>query len=454
MRTRREQVQAQRFVVRRIVSAMLSANPESLELPMRRMGLSILGGAMAAVLIAVGFFVVGFLFPGGATAWKHDGTIVIEQETGATYVYHAGALVPMLNFASARLYVDSDDPAVMTIHQKSLENTPRAHPAGIPDAPESVPDEKFLLTMPWQVCSAVSPEGENKLATRVILGAAPDPARDLTGQAVVLTTGGEYFLLWNDRLYRVPDQDRALPTIGMSTADAFEVTPLLLNAIEAGPPLQIAVAGAGGAARELGGEPRRNGDVFKVETRFYVLDGAGLHLVGELAAKLLGWVEGGPQLTVAEMTANQSMTAIEPERFPHTVPQLASVDRDQSFAVCGAHSGQSTANGTAFGAQVHSPVTGTLTAAVPPAVASTGATKTAEYVWQPGGTGVLARAIGAEGNTGGTVYLVTNGRKYALTPDAVTRLGYGGTEPQPVFESYLALVPSGPALMALGTPGS
>ncbi|GIG65098.1 type VII secretion protein EccB [Phytomonospora endophytica] len=449
MRTRREQVQAQRFVIRRIVSAMLSANPESLELPMRRMGLSILGGAMAAVLIAVGFFVVGFLFPGGATAWKENGTIVIEQETGATYVYNQGTLVPMLNFASARLFVESDAPKVMTIRQKSLENTPRGNPMGIVGAPESVPDKKFLLTMPWQVCSAVSPAAENRLATRVILGAATDPASDLAGRAVLLTTAGQYYLLWNDRLYQVPEQDRTLPAIGMSTADAVEVTPLLLNAIETGPVLSIPIADAGRPARELGGEPRVNGDVFKVETRFYVLDAAGLHLIGELAAKILGWTEGGPQLSAADVTANQSATPVEPERFPQTVPQLAPIDRDQSIAVCGAHSGQATANGTAFSAQVHSPVTGTLTEGVPPTVAGTDPTKTAEYVWQPGGTGVLARAIAADGNTGGTVYLVTNGVKYALTPDAVTRLGFGGSEPQPVFESYLALVPSGPALTAL-----
>ncbi|HEY1178046.1 MAG TPA: type VII secretion protein EccB, partial [Phytomonospora sp.] len=344
MRTRREQVQAQRFVIRRIVSAMLSANPESLELPMRRMGLSILGGAMAAVLIAVGFFVVGFLFPGGATAWKQDGTIVIEQETGAAYVYNRDTLVPMLNFASARLFVPSDDPVVMTIRQKSLEGTPRANPMGIAGAPESLPDKKFLLTLPWQVCSAVSPAAENRLATRVVLGADTDPAADLAGQAVLLTTADRYYLLWNDRLYLVPEQDRTLPAIGMSTADAVEVTPLLLNAIESGPNLAIPIAGLGQPARELGGEPRKNGDVFKVETRFYVLDGAGLHIIGELAAKILGWVEGGPQLSAADVTANENTAPVEPERFPQAVPQLAPIDRDQSIAVCGAHSGGTTAN--------------------------------------------------------------------------------------------------------------
>ncbi|HEY1175881.1 MAG TPA: type VII secretion protein EccB, partial [Phytomonospora sp.] len=156
----------------------------------------------------------------------------------------------------------------------------------------------------------------------------------------------------------------------------------------------------------------------------------------------------------ADVTANENTAPVEPERFPQAVPQLAPIDRDQSIAVCGAHSGGTTANGTAFSAQVHSPVTGTLAENVAPAVAGADATKTAEYVWQPGGTGVLARAIAADGNTGGTVYLITNGIKYALTPDAVTRLGYGGSVPQPVFESYLALVPSGPALTALGTAGA
>ena len=43
MQSRRDQLQAYRFVTRRIVSAMLSGEPETTERPMRRFGLAVFG---------------------------------------------------------------------------------------------------------------------------------------------------------------------------------------------------------------------------------------------------------------------------------------------------------------------------------------------------------------------------------------------------------------------------
>ncbi|MEV0650219.1 type VII secretion protein EccB [Phytomonospora sp. NPDC050363] len=453
MRTRREQVQAQRFVIRRIVSAMLSANPESLDLPMRRMGLSILGGVMAGVLLAVGFWVVGILFPGGATSWQKDGTIVLEEETGASYVYSQGRLYPTLNFASARLFAGQPKPPIVSVHRKSLEGTPRDNPVGIEGAPDAVPDPKSLVGLPWQVCSAVDPQDSTKLATRVVIGAALDAAADLSGQAVPLLASGSYFLLWNDRLHEVPEPDRNLPAMSMARTDAVEVTPLLLNAIERGPRLEMAVGGAGGEARTLGGEPRVIGEVFKVEERYYVLDAAGLHVIGRLAAELLGWDENsGPRLPPEEVTANLSTEGVEPPDFPQSVPVAVAVDRDD-IAVCGAYTGAVTPNGTAFSAQVHSPVSGTIDQPVPAPVPTDAVTKSAEYVWMDGGAAVLARSITASGNSGGPLYLIAGGRRFALAPEAVALLGYGETEPVAVFSSYLDLIPSGPALAPIGQAG-
>ena len=56
-------LQAYRFVTRRIVSALLSGEPETTERPMRRFGLAVFGSAMVAAIVFAGVGVVGFLFP-------------------------------------------------------------------------------------------------------------------------------------------------------------------------------------------------------------------------------------------------------------------------------------------------------------------------------------------------------------------------------------------------------
>ena len=55
MRTRRDQVQAYRFVTRRIVSALLSGDPETNELPMRRLGMAVFGSVIAAAVVLGAF---------------------------------------------------------------------------------------------------------------------------------------------------------------------------------------------------------------------------------------------------------------------------------------------------------------------------------------------------------------------------------------------------------------
>src|SRR5258705_2271081 len=108
MQTRRDQLQAHRFVARRIVSAMLSGEPETTDRPMRRFGLAVFGSAMLAAIIFAGVGVVGFIFPSGAKL--ADPSIVIERETGARYVFVNGLLHPVLNYASARLLLGAEAP--------------------------------------------------------------------------------------------------------------------------------------------------------------------------------------------------------------------------------------------------------------------------------------------------------------------------------------------------------
>lgn len=85
MRTRREQVQAYRFTTRRIVSAMLSGEPETTDLPMRRLGYAVFASVMVAAIVFAGVGIYGLLNPGGRR--PAENALIIERETGARYLY-------------------------------------------------------------------------------------------------------------------------------------------------------------------------------------------------------------------------------------------------------------------------------------------------------------------------------------------------------------------------------
>lgn len=123
MRTRRDQVQAYRFVTRRIVSALLSGDPETTNLPMRRLGMAVFGSVITAAVVLGGVGAYGQLT--GNTAPLNDQTLVIERETGATYVFMSGQLHPTLNYASARLILDKPDAEVRTMSQAALRDRSR-----------------------------------------------------------------------------------------------------------------------------------------------------------------------------------------------------------------------------------------------------------------------------------------------------------------------------------------
>src|SRR3954471_4693726 len=120
MRTRSEQVQAHRFVTRRIASALLSGEPGTTALPMRRLGLAIFGSVMLATIVFAVFGIYGQIRPGGGSLTENS--IVIERESGARFVYLQGRLYPVLNYASARLIMGSPTPTVATVSSSKLRD--------------------------------------------------------------------------------------------------------------------------------------------------------------------------------------------------------------------------------------------------------------------------------------------------------------------------------------------
>ncbi len=457
MPTRREQLQGYRFVTRRIVSAMLSGEPESTMLPMRRLGLAVFASAMVGVILFAAVGVYGLLWPGGRNSWRKTGTFIIERESGARYVYEKGELHPILNYASARLIVGSADP--QQVSANSLRGVPRGAAAGIYGAPDSVPDAASLVGLPWTVCS--SPKyatTTTELATELMVGRALPGGAGLGDKGLLVSQGstdGTAYLLWHDRRYRIPN-DAALTALGL-TGGRSVVGSAMLGAIPSGPDLAVpAIPGKGEPGRVINDESHQIGDVFQVGETYYLLLDGGLTSIGEVTAQLI--LDGAPATKVLGSAVSDDLDhdrSFEQPGMPDTLPQLMSLSGNQP-AVCAAYHGGGRADGS-------DPVRLRLYAQTPTqlrpdagaARSTTGPEDSgpvADRIVVPGGRGALVRQEPAPGVTAGTtVYLVTDqGRKYALMKsdkkDATVLLGYQSVRPVPVPPGLLDLVPTGPPL--------
>jgi type VII secretion protein EccB len=456
MQTRREQVRAYRFVTRRIVSALLSGEPETTDLPMRRLGLALLASAMLGAVVFAGVGVYGLLNPGGA---RPDGqNLVIERETGARYVYLDDVLYPVLNYTSARLILGAADPAVRTMSQNSLRGLRRGQPVGIAGAPDALPAPAALVGLPWTVCSTPRSADVAAPVTQVLVGSRPTAGNsDLADTALLVISDGDNptrYLLWRDRRLKVKDRS-ILTSLNLTSVTSLPVGQPLLNAITAGPDLApFALPDAGQPVdRPIGGAPAKVGQLYHVGDQHYVAITTGLARIGEVTATLL-LAAGAKDQEITARDAGSVLvdTRVEPEGFPATVPKLRSVDADNT-AVCASYRGDGDGNHREV-------VVGLSDAATVATVASvqdgggqvSNGVRSADRVSLAGGHGALVQAVPAPGAsaTGTPLYLVTDqGIRYPIpnkSPDVQAALGYGGVTPVRVPAALVALIPLGPAL--------
>lgn len=439
MRTRKELVEAYLFVTRRIISSMMSTNPDALELPMRRSRYSVLGGILLSLLIFAGFWVVGMFIPAGSDSWKTEGAIVLDTDTGTTYVYMQGSLYPVKNMASAKLI--AAEPTVSEVESIDLKGTPRGWEVGIADAPGAIPDPKMLVGMPWQVCSSPGAYDNTERVSHVVISASPAKAA-IGKRALIVDTGDDKYLLWNDMKLAV-DSDAALIALGMDPKAAIPVSPVFVSAVDTGPDLAAPKLDKDGkSAGKINGDKADYGDFFTVGGQEYVLTTDGFAPVGEVTAALLTDGEPTDATKIPASVVDDTGTAeVEARGFPQSVPKLD--DAEAEAVVCAVAK-----NDEDVTLAVH---TDPPTAITDPKVYNPfnefDEADTADHFWLPGGKGAVVREVGAPGADDGTVYLLTDqGAKYALTSEAVQKLGFKDVKPTPVPASLVALVPTGPAL--------
>ncbi|MFD6563289.1 type VII secretion protein EccB [Micromonospora profundi] len=457
MRTRRDQVQAYRFVTRRIVSALLSGDPETTNLPMRRLGMAVFGSAIAAAVVLGGVGAYGQLT--GNTAPLDENTLVIERETGATYVFVEGKLHPTLNYTSARLILNEPNPQVRTMSQTSLRDRPRGRTVGIVGAPDALPGRKSLTGLPWSVCDVPDPVDPRRSTTRVVIDRALPGGAPVGDRAVLVTVDGQRHLLTGNSRLEVLGGDQSVAALRMSGTPPLPVGQQLLNALPAGPPLRkLSLPGLGDrSGLSVGGRPATIGQVFQAAGQHYVLAREGLVSISEITALLM--ISGGGQITdITPDQAGRLLTEqrLEPDGMPRTLPSLYPARAGQTL-LCATYRAGNAGGPPTTTLEVFDRAPAELSATEPNSVpvrqSNRDAVRTAESVLLPGGKGVLAQAAPGAGTSGSgaagsTVYLISpQGVRYPLgSAEALGALGYEGVTPLAVPGSLLALIPTGPTL--------
>ncbi|GGZ00845.1 type VII secretion protein EccB [Streptomyces poonensis] len=469
MQSKRDQVQAHMFVMGRLTSGMLRADPDAPESPQGRTNRGIVIGIVVAVLLSAGAFVLGLLRPGTTDSWREAGTLVVDEETGTSYLYLNGRLRPVRNYASARLLAGADMKTV-TVGTASLKGTPHGTPVGITGAPESLPAAGDLDTGPWQVCTDPASGG-------VVLAVGPHASDEsasgegLGGEEALLVTGPDKadYLIWRGSRLRLDDAAGAAESLGYGDATRVRVSAAFLNALPAGPDLTPPeVPGIGGEGPSLSGRQTRIGEVFTAtvpgsESRYYLLRREGLVPVTATEAALaLGSPEtrrkvyGDASATAAELGAEALATALALEhangsadsaaagRLPASPPRMSALGTGQVACVQVEAGERDTrisvalVDREALGPTAQAPVEGLVPACV----------AVDRITVRPGG-GALVHALGADGrNVGGTVYLVTDtGMKYRVSgADALEALGYTEDQARRLPATLLSMLPTGPDL--------
>ncbi|MFD8818715.1 type VII secretion protein EccB [Streptomyces sp. NPDC059627] len=472
MQTRREQVQAHRFVVSRLTTGLMRTDPDALESPNRRTNRGMaLGGGLGA-LVAVGFLVFGLISPGGSTAWQDGRTLVVESGTGNRYLYD-GSLRPVRNYASARLIVGTGL-STRTVPAASLADTPRGSAVGIPGAPDTLPAADRLDTGRWEVCASTrtTGSGAHTPSTTLVVDGATTGAGLAAGQAL-LVAGPDHtdYLVWGGNRYRLASGTATAEALGYGATDPRQVSGPVLDALPAGADLAPpAVAGQGTAGPALDGRGTRIGQVFVVRTpgsteRYYLLLRTGLvPLTATQAALSLSGpgvrekAYGGAAPVAVAITADalggvlvqgDSDVGTAGRALPATPPALLPVGQTQAACVRLRAAGGATATGSGTGVGVGVAV---IDAGALPAHAKTPAGTAClpvDSVAVPPDGGSLVRALGAGGaQVGDTTYLVTEtGTKYLVPSAAAAQdLGYDLSDARGLPAALLAMLPTGPDL--------
>jgi type VII secretion protein EccB len=469
VQSRRDQLQAHSYLTGRLASALVRAEPDAPETPLRRTASGWFIGVVISMLVVVGFAIFGLIFPGGNKGWAGGGQLVVEKETGNRYIYVDGRLYPVLNYASAALLLQGLPP-VASVSRKSLAGVPHGQPVGIVGAPDALPAPAALIPSGWLVCTTIQADQTGTpvpIVTLQIGGvASAEPLKQDRAVLVVAPDGTEY-LAWNGLRLKF-SAAWVGSALNLRGVPAVRVGYAWLNTLAAGPDLLAPpVPDRGQPGPVIGGVALRVGQVVLVQT---VGAGDSYYLVGPTSLTPLTQTQaaltlGDPSVSQAypgqavapiglspgqiaayvdtSVGANVADGALDAAAtMPAVPPKAAAPGSEQALCSVTGNPPSTSRPSLVFAA----PPTASAAPAVGPSIARDA--RVANRIIVAPGAGALVRPLLGAGLTGAAIYLITDlGVKYPIPgDDAAAMLGYDASTATVVPSSLLALLPTGPAL--------
>ncbi|GLZ30492.1 type VII secretion protein EccB [Lentzea sp. NBRC 105346] len=394
--TTKSQVQAYRFVLRRMQSALVRRDAVMLHDPMRNHSRATAVGVLLGIVGLLGFLVFGFFKP--QPRLDSDTQIAISKETGQVYVVstNPNQLIPMTNLASARLlwYQKSNPDAggaggtqdggsaaaggtsgevavaggtPKLVSEAALAKMPKGRLTGIPDAPDVLPGPSNRIGAEWSVCDTLdldefrkNPSIANKIDTTVIAGVAGGDQL-LDGENALLVQSKT-----NDKAYLIYKKPDSLTSISSTTVRAqvdLKKDPVkaalklsnkppravsngLLNAIPEVAPLSAPIIPKQGSpASYIEGASVKIGEVVEVNrtgaSEYFVVLEDGLQHVEPAVGDLIQFTYQGTGTTIREVTAAAVANHLEPkkklklEEYPAKVPTVLEPNANNTVVCLG-----------------------------------------------------------------------------------------------------------------------
>jgi type VII secretion protein EccB len=481
--TTKSQVQAYRFVLRRMQSALVRRDAVMLHDPMRNHSRATAVGVVLGAVILLGFLLVGLFLPDPKL--DDETQIAISKETGQVYVVRQSPrqLIPMTNLASARLLLLQEsnpdkasgsvgggdaaagsaqtavaaaggDPKVVS--EKALAKLPKGRLTGIPDGPDMLPaGQDQRIDAAWSVCDQLDldkslndPSAKGTFKTTVLAGVSGG-GQALDGNKALLVRAGT-----DDKkaylIYKAPENSKITSTstvraavdltkreiasaLNLQNKNPRAVSSGLLNAIPEVKPLAAPpIEKQGTPVTYISGESLKVGDVIEVartgaNADFFVVLEDGLQKVSRAVGDLIraSRAQGDPKkVDIARVgDALKPSKALDLDDYPAEVPQVLDANQNNTV-VC---LGWKAENPFAANMSEHTQVTISNTLpmgqdAVPVDINQAGATGevVSKFVMAAGKAAVVRSATSTEDFDSGPIHLITGrGVKYGI-PDTIT----------------------------------
>ncbi|MBA8826989.1 type VII secretion protein EccB [Saccharopolyspora lacisalsi] len=321
--TTKSQVQAYKFVIRRMESALARKDAVMLHDPLGSHKRATIAGAIIACVGMIGFLVWGLF--GGQGSVPKPGSVVIAKESGSVYVVTKDdrakkRLIPMLNMASAKLLVMAKSGdyrgqriKTTTVQQSALAQVPRGPMTGMPNAPGFLPSADKTIASKWAICDVgdvntrlndAQAQSSTEVTTTV-LGGSSKPGPELgpkQGLYVQDQSSENKYLVYRVQMENRPgtrtvkarvreSEEAVMEMYGLKSAIPRTISTNMLNAIPSVAPLDVPTLPTGTADYmnsgdyQLGNVVRRT--VPGSDDEYFVLANGGKQRISRGAAAVL-----------------------------------------------------------------------------------------------------------------------------------------------------------------------